>query len=60
MTVWTLFGTLIVWLIIFTLLIRFIFGGIIDVLKKGSKAGFISWFGATVAIVIGLILVAAL
>ena len=60
MTLGLIIGTWIVWLIIFTLLIRFIFGGIIDVLKKGSKAGFLSWFGVTVAIVIGLILVAAL
>ena len=60
MTVWILFGTLIFWLIVFTLLIRLVVGGIIDVFKKGSRAGFFSWLGVSIAIAIGLIIAAAL
>lgn len=50
-------GTVILWLIIGALLLRFTIGSVIDVLKKGSAAPITSWIGFLVVLIIVAIFV---
>lgn len=50
-------GTVILWLIIGALLLRFTIGSVIDVLKKGSDAPITSWIGFLVVLIIVAIFV---
>jgi len=60
MSVLTVIGCGIVWLIIFALILKFFVGGCIDVLTKGMRAGLVAWMGFAAGIIVLLVLFSAI
>ena len=52
MTVFTLIFLWIFWLAVLAIGVRWILGGFIDCIRKGSKAGLGSWMGFTAGLII--------